>query len=719
MTDTPTSETPATGGEVLWVDMLCLRSFVRLLPLARRSKDLTVRYLNSTKRFESLLPFARRLSGATFEHAVGYDFGRTFIGGACLYEHVEHRIRESVERAVGSWRDSGILMRLCQRWDLDEAIAAKHLGKIAAAYVRRPITVACMAESHSQERPAYLFRKNPLFFAVQPYFSNAAVSFHPPPLLAWPYQARPLTHDGDYNHRKIYYGSPRLEFFRTVIFAIRCLLHAATGGDRSISAIAQSNGSHAPRIAVDRCVPFPFSFDEINEAYWWPKSGIPAEDVVMIADSGEVSEPDIAAAVEHGFSYIHMASPRQRRQVTELQSRHKNFAGVIGPGAGIKLAELLEVARQAYRCLWVNRSQAQWVNFYGAVFALRSHNRARLYRRLDVGIIWEMRDTNTDHETNKQAIRLAGGVSAGGHFSNYPYNAIDIEKVLDVMFSWGPFYAEHIFKDYDYRQVMNCGFYLDYYFEKTAAAARELRRKITASFVIAYVDQGMFNDFILSQKTHLETWAMFLRLLARYPEVVLVWKPKRNSIARQLMAAEPALKSAVEDGRIIVLYGESDVHKTPPVVAGMAADLVIGQTFNTAGLECYLAGTPTMFTDQSRLTRETVPASDQGSIFFDDHAPLEKRIEEIINDPGARHRFSAELDHGLDSHQDGQAYRRTGLFLRLLREELAGKDAERAIADARAGYDEAMAAGFPATAAAATDPEKAGRAPLTDRAAQN
>ena len=351
---------------------------------------------------------------------------------------------------------------------------------------------------------------------------------------------------------------------------------------------------------------------------------------------------------------------------------------------GLDIQELACMAK-ACSLVWGTESTFRsWILFNLKIFELHVHNRARLFTRLGISIIWHMDDMLGEGPFNHQAIRICGGVSAGSHFSNHIYNVPEVEHLEDIAFPWGDLYQRQFFNRHKHMDIVTAGFYQDY---KLAPDPGTAPAAYSGKFIISFLDQGMYTDCYLSPATHLEIWQTLIEMLNEMPSIIIVWKPKRNSMVRKIMDQLPEIEQLVADRRIHIIKGKSDTIKTAPSTAANISDLAITAMFSTAGIECWLSGTPTLFIDLSRLTRHFLPVEFHNRVVFDSLEALKRVVRNHVDrDIDACVKLSGKFADDLDPHRDGRAFQRTGCYLKILQQELETAPAEVAVKATRARY---------------------------------
>jgi hypothetical protein len=704
------SKGPRAAVEI-WLDVLSLRSCFGVYSIVRKQDVSCVYYFNSTKNIGRFLPLIEKILGVNFIQFRDFDYGRTFIDDSSLNEKIEQKLRRIIDDLIAEWETEPVVTDFLDASGFDAELSTRHLGRLAWRYLWRPVELSIVSKAFSDADRIILLRRSPMSDLITKALQNTVFRFYSPAMFSWSYIPRAYhSIDLDMTMMRTYCGGPLRQMARTVRFMFEAFGSVFHPPQRI------TDTDSKPGIAVLRSIPFPFSFDALNDMYWWPKSDIDPKSIVIITEIISLSEDDRRAARQYGFRLLHL-----KRLFSGKQKRQPSKPGdevAIAPGLILNYRELRALFR-ALMWAWKSESRPEnWVRFNLAIFELHSRNRARLFERLGVRIIWHMDDMLGDGPFNHQAIRLCNGLSAGSHFSNHFYNVPQVEHLEDIVFPWGEFYHRTFFNRHKHLDVVPAGFYLDYNLRQKKSSFQDASPNLRDNFTISYLDQGMYADCYLSPESHTEIWTALIDILEELPSVVLIWKPKRNSVVETITKQVPRLGAMISEGRITVLLGKSDTIKTAPSAAAMVSNLAIAAFFSTAGIECWLAGTPTLFIDLSKLTRHFLPESAHNRIVFDDLNSLKDTIRDYVSDSQPDDlRFSGEFADEFDPYRDGHAYRRTGLYLRLLQQELSERPAMDAVAIARKRYDCALAAGFPSNTAALK--ERLEAEPFSENPAQN
>ena len=79
--------------KVLWVDLLCPSSMLKILWLSRRTPIKTICYVHIVKTFSFIIPLLQRLTGKPVVPMNWLKFGEERMEGLTVYEYFHHLMR--------------------------------------------------------------------------------------------------------------------------------------------------------------------------------------------------------------------------------------------------------------------------------------------------------------------------------------------------------------------------------------------------------------------------------------------------------------------------------------------------------------------------------------------------------------------------------------------------------------------------------------------------
>jgi hypothetical protein len=308
-------------------------------------------------------------------------------------------------------------------------------------------------------------------------------------------------------------------------------------------------------------------------------------------------------------------------------------------------------------------------------------------------------DFSRDSVPMHLALENAGGVSVSYQWSNLSFLSISQASAADVFFSFGPAYKRVFVKSGTLAKTLAfCGYITDHSFAAVRPESLSIRKKLKeqgAKFVVCFFDESSSDNrhSILTHNRSRRTYEWFLEQLLADQTLGLVLKPGYpRTLKERLGHVSGLLERAMETGRCVMLDTGRHVTDEYPAQAAQAADLCVALLFSgTAGLEAYLAGTPTVFLDLERCYWDPVYSWGRGTAVFDSFEKLQDGICEFRQN----YELGSEIGNlshwveGRDSFRDGRAAHRMGQYIEWLRETLsAGGSREEALGYAHRRYSE-------------------------------
>jgi hypothetical protein len=196
-----------------------------------------------------------------------------------------------------------------------------------------------------------------------------------------------------------------------------------------------------------------------------------------------------------------------------------------------------------------------------------------------------------------------------------------------------------------------------------------LREKYGDFFTLSYFDNVTANDIRWSPNQQLEIYKLLINLLNTRKELIIFLKPKRKNRFLAFLSSFDPLRVFVDNGRVIVFYGDSERSKVRPAEIAMASNLVIGLGISSAAAEGCFAGSVAF---HANLTMVNNDFDKQGlnKVVFREIKSLEKAIINQMNGIGISFEEAQKYHKILDPFQDGLAYKRTGAILANIQKEL-------------------------------------------------
>ena len=234
-----------------------------------------------------------------------------------------------------------------------------------------------------------------------------------------------------------------------------------------------------------------------------------------------------------------------------------------------------------------------------------------------------------------KAIQEIGGASIYIQQSFTERPAISILPSVDVFFHFTP--IDH-FDDFEIKNqithFVQSSYVKDYNLENFKNNALQLRTKLTSQGVkkvISFFDQGYGSDkrWTRGHEVSRKNYEFFLNKVIDNDWIGLIIKPKRPAEPYQL------LMKAIKTGRCIIFDKASSGHikqfENPPPMIAQASDVCVHEALDasTAGIECIIAGTNTLFFDDCGISNSNILE------FFKGNKTYKKSFQEIkkIVDP--------------------------------------------------------------------------------------
>lgn len=217
------------------------------------------------------------------------------------------------------------------------------------------------------------------------------------------------------------------------------------------------------------------------------------------------------------------------------------------------------------------------------------------------------------------------------------------------------------------------------YAQPLAQQIRDSLLKCGARSIVAYFDENSNDDsrWHTGHEFMRENYQFVLERLLADPSLGLVLKPKRpSSLRRRLGPVSELLERALATGRCHLSEAGPLHGSDPPVVAALAADLVVHGHLcaTTAGIESALAGVPTLLLDREGWPRSPMYELGVGRVVFTNWTDLWSASREHLSRPGGVDGFGdwQPLIEQLDPFRDGRAAERMGTYLEWIIEGLRG-----------------------------------------------
>jgi polysaccharide biosynthesis PFTS motif protein len=266
------------------------------------------------------------------------------------------------------------------------------------------------------------------------------------------------------------------------------------------------------------------------------------------------------------------------------------------------------------------------------------------------------------------AAKVVGAVTVSYHYSNQSDITMLHQDICDVFFVWGKKYEKGLAREHSaIGHLIQVGYIFDYTFNNLKNKSQIIRdtfRRNNISYVIGILDEYVGGNYAGPQ---LKAYRAILEYAEKHPNTGIIIKPKKEVSIRHLHSSAEVLKliSNLESQRRVMILDSQKY----PVEAGQASDIVIGMIpDSTAGLECALAGVPTVIYDIFSMRSHPFYGWGYNRVIFDDIENLLNLLDINKDRPKSIPGFadwSPVLDT-IDHFRDRRASERVGFYLKTL-----------------------------------------------------
>ena len=327
------------------------------------------------------------------------------------------------------------------------------------------------------------------------------------------------------------------------------------------------------------------------------------------------------------------------------------------------------------------------------------------FKRKNIKIYLTWNKYDADHIIKAAAVKKLGGVSAIWQIAFDGMELIDNFFHVDIIFSYSRLSQqldEKIGSKFSYNIITGCT--KDYKNENLLKKSKELRLKLTsngAKHIVSVFDENSVSDdrWHTGHSLQKDNYKFILEELFKNHDLGIIFKPKSGKTLRdRLGEVNSLLELGERTGRCLVLDDiNRETSAKSPIIASLASDLCIHGHLcaGSAGLEAYLAGTPTILIDREGCPFSKLYGLPEGKVIF-------RNWPETITSVNAFFNSNKKIDgygdwepilEDLEPFRDGLGARRMGFFLSTLKEALdQGKNREEAMLDAVNKYSDAWGA---------------------------
>ncbi len=631
---------------VLWVDMLCFSSLLGVIIKSRKVDQIF--FLNTSYLFSPFIPGISFLLKKPVTQVRDVVESTERIKDKSLYELIQHRlsvfIRDYTNNYASNFLEGDFHINNFNIHKFD-----KHIEELLYFHLYKVVEIKTLSEfinasGHNQ----FLLRKSVFTDINNVIIKLDSTAFY----RLFSFNGWFVRNREDYYHdsytNNYYYASKFyfvIKFF--VIWLFTCIL----------SLFLKSRHSEKKSIGIE-FVQSRVKFDDINDTYWLEYEGINSEDVVGISFVNYDSN-SIANLEKRGIKCF---TPSDL-----ILKKASSFSGCSIVGA--KKDYFSKTVKSALGIIpfLLKNGNDSWLEVQRRIFFSRVLYWQNIYQGLGISLLWSMLDVDPEKNIKSQAIEALDGKFIGSHWSNFPNYRIDNQKCYDVFFAWSNHFANH---NVIGSNLFISGYPSDHYFEKIRLLAERDKKIYSNNFVISFHDNIVFNDIMYSMQMQIDIHLMLISLLKKYYNVTILLKPKRIHTFEEVSKKVPDLKKWIENGRIKVFLGDSNLSKVPPAQVGMMSDLVVGLGISTAAAECCFSGVVSFHADLTGFYHNEFANKCDGKFLYRNISGLRLAIENQINGTGFSVEECQEYHKILDPFQDGMSYRRTGKKIKELLESL-------------------------------------------------
>ena len=184
------------------------------------------------------------------------------------------------------------------------------------------------------------------------------------------------------------------------------------------------------------------------------------------------------------------------------------------------------------------------------------------------------------------------------------------------------------------------------------------------------MDNVFYNDIFYGETISKKIMKMFMRLLEKHQDLILLLKPKSKLSFENLKKKIPILNNYINTKRVKVFFGTGLNEKYNPAKLAKISNLVVGLGVSSVSAEASFFGTTSFHYDNLNLENENNFCKiNLNKIVFNEIDSLENAINnQIINEKMSL--IENKKLHGiLDPFQDGKTGLRTALIMDLIYEK--------------------------------------------------
>lgn len=654
--------------KTIWIDFLCLHSAMKVIYISFKMPISKVYYINISRAIRPFIAVFGKMIRKPVIQARDLVEGEEKIAGVSLYELIQLKLREALDRWVAQKRILIKVSDYCQKHKYDPAKFSEHLKIKACPHLFRPIEILVLSEKISgTSNSFYVLRKTPFNNLLMELFSADKIIFY----ASFTAQRRVVNRSNyfyDSYFNRTYYSNRINCISQTFVFWLRIVTAAILGAVfKKILKDIRPHVNNKYNIAAE-LIRSRFSFQEINDLWWFRGSDIDPSTLIGLEflDYDQVSSKIIDELKIRRYRVILGPVFLIKFIVSIFLKNEPRRTALAGSAYGWRTIAIFGYLLRAL-IIWDERG---WIINQQAIYLSNVEFWRSIYSQLGIRMLWSMFDSGDPKRVTKaQALQLLDGLHMGSHWSNYPMARVETQKYHDVFFIWGNHFKELMNQSYNQLATFEIGYPLDFYFDSKRSGARALRNRYANKFILSYQDNVMGHDLLYSYNMQYQIHKMITYVLQKYQNLVIFLKPKWRQGVETMIKDIPQLDQFIKQDRIVIFLGDTPRTKAVPAEIGMASDLVIGLGLSTAAAECYFAGTISFHADFTGFKQNKFANYGEGKIVFRDVHSLQNAIEEIINGKNTlKHADYQKYYKMLDPFQDGKAYLRAGFIINRLQD---------------------------------------------------
>ena len=671
--------------KTIWLDLLCWESFVKIVFFGRTEKT-KIYYCQVSKLFSPFVDIIQVLLNISLVQITDFVLTEEYVGNSSVWSILHARVEKVLNNLMDKWEKDTQVNNFVNNNAFNILKVKQFLYDSAFYYLYRPIEVLTIAEIKSKgDRCFFIFRKTPFSDVLKLEFGNEQIKFFRTYFSHYFTIMKRDTYYYDKSIQNTYFANRigvflriYLKWAKTVISAILVMGCRASKNELHLSSRVNIGVEQLQRR---------FRADDMNDLFWFKGSSISPESIYNLESQWLDSESG-KALFDLAINRLRVY-PSARFWIKRIfgGKNNKNGVAVVCPNMSyIKKPFFTLILSLKYL---IRADETNWKMFQLMKFKRRVAFFQDIYAKFKIRILWSMHDIDSDKLAKAQALENLDGLFCGSHWSNYPQVIGVNNKCYDVLFAWGPHFANSIFNRYYYQGVFLTGYPSDHHFNAQKKRSQSLGIKYPGKFIVSYFDNACGNDITYGLNMQLKIYSMFLSILETNDGVMLLLKPKAKGLDERILKEMPIIRKYIRDERIAVFSGDPPRTKIAPAVVGMASDLAVGLGISSAAAECYFAGTLAFHADLTGFLNNEFAIRGFGKVVFRDVESLREAIQDCIGN-GTQEKYEEykNIYRMLDPFQDGKAYKRVGFVLRNLQDLLSqGLSREEAVGVAHDRYE--------------------------------